>query len=84
VAQEPEGSSPHSQQPATGPYPETVEYIMQDISVYATLPCNKFRRKIFMRSKPQFELAHYKMYKSYLLFYNTHKPFLHLLYHLNE
>jgi hypothetical protein len=22
VAQEPEGSSPHSQQPATGPYPE--------------------------------------------------------------
>jgi hypothetical protein len=26
VAQEPEGSSPHSQQPATGPCPETVEY----------------------------------------------------------
>jgi hypothetical protein len=25
VAQEPEGSSPHSQQPATGPCPETVE-----------------------------------------------------------
>jgi hypothetical protein len=25
VAQEPEGSSPHSQQPATGPYPEPVE-----------------------------------------------------------
>jgi hypothetical protein len=25
MAQEPEGSSPHSQQPATGPYPETVE-----------------------------------------------------------
>jgi hypothetical protein len=25
VAQEPEGSSPHSQQPATGPYPESVE-----------------------------------------------------------
>jgi hypothetical protein len=26
VAQEPEGSSPHSQQPATGPCPETVEF----------------------------------------------------------
>jgi hypothetical protein len=25
VVQEPEGSSPHSQQPATGPCPETVE-----------------------------------------------------------
>jgi hypothetical protein len=25
MAQEPEGSSPHSQQPATGPCPETVE-----------------------------------------------------------
>jgi hypothetical protein len=25
VAQEPEGSSPHSQQPATGPYPVPVE-----------------------------------------------------------
>jgi hypothetical protein len=25
VAQEPEGSSPHSQQPATGPCPERVE-----------------------------------------------------------
>jgi hypothetical protein len=25
VAQEPEGSSPHSQQPTTGPYPEPVE-----------------------------------------------------------
>jgi hypothetical protein len=25
VAQEPEGSSPHSQQLATGPYPEPVE-----------------------------------------------------------
>jgi hypothetical protein len=25
VAQKPEGSSPHSQQPATGPYPEPVE-----------------------------------------------------------
>jgi hypothetical protein len=25
VAQEPEGSSPHSQQPATGPCPEPVE-----------------------------------------------------------
>jgi hypothetical protein len=25
VAQEPEGSSPHSKQPATGPYPEPVE-----------------------------------------------------------
>jgi hypothetical protein len=25
MAQEPEGSSPHSQEPATGPCPETVE-----------------------------------------------------------
>jgi hypothetical protein len=25
VAQEPEGPSPHSQQPATGPYPEPAE-----------------------------------------------------------
>jgi hypothetical protein len=25
VVQEPEGSSPHSQQPATGPYPKPVE-----------------------------------------------------------
>jgi hypothetical protein len=25
VVQEPEGRSPHSQQPATGPYPEPVE-----------------------------------------------------------
>jgi hypothetical protein len=26
LAQEPEGSSPHPQQPATGPCPETVEF----------------------------------------------------------
>jgi hypothetical protein len=32
VAQEPEGSSPHSQQPATGPSLETVEYSPDPLS----------------------------------------------------
>jgi hypothetical protein len=31
VAQEPEGSSPHSQQPATGPCPETDIYFLDTL-----------------------------------------------------
>jgi hypothetical protein len=37
VVQEPEGSSPHSQQPATGPYPEPDETLNMDSAITENL-----------------------------------------------
>jgi hypothetical protein len=34
MGQDPEGSSPHSQQPATGPCPETVLVVSQWLKMY--------------------------------------------------
>jgi hypothetical protein len=40
VAPEPEGSSPHSQEPANDPYPEPGEY-------YATIICLNYYRTVY-------------------------------------